>query len=70
MARHIHVPIIPVADNATQEERLEAYFQWCEKSQQANPSFMLPLGVKKRWWHLLKSEHPFTTKHQHPQVNA
>jgi len=60
------IPPIPVPKEATKETRMEVYFQWCEKMQSANPSCMLPLGVKKQWFHLFKVEHPFTTKNKRP----
>lgn len=45
---------------------METFFLWCELWQKTNPTWMLPLGVKRRWWHFFKKEHPFTTEHQRP----
>ncbi len=42
--------------------RRQIFFDWCQDCQRVNQLHMLPLGVKKRWWQLLKSEHPFTRK--------
>ena len=35
--------------------RRQMFFDWCQAVQKAN-RHMLPLGVEKRWWHLLKSD--------------
>lgn len=63
----IKVPLIPYPPGASAQVRTELYFQWCEQFQEANPSRMLPFGVKKRWWHFFTREHPFTTQHQRPK---
>jgi len=49
-----------VRAGATYEERERLFFAHCEKMQKANPHLILPYGVKKRWWHFMKREHPFT----------
>lgn len=51
-----------VPDNASFAEREEAYRRYCLLLVELNPSFFLPIGVVKRWWHFFKIEHPLTKR--------
>lgn len=53
-------PIVRLPDNATAEEHRQQYIKSLEQLATMNPRFFLPLGVKWRWWHFLKQEHPLT----------
>lgn len=57
----LHIPAIqPVGICASEKEKREAYIRYCVLLAELNPSRFLPVGVKKRWWHLFKTEHPLT----------
>lgn len=60
------VPLIRCPPDAPIEVRTEIYFQWCERYQAVNPDWMLPYGVKKRWFDF-RREHPFTSKMVRPR---
>jgi hypothetical protein len=49
----------PVPEVATLEEREAMFRAWCERLVAANPSWFLPLGVRRRWWNVA-IEHPLT----------
>lgn len=57
------VPMQTVPKDASEEERTHAFFAWCQAMAEANPNTWLPLGVRRRWFHFIKIEHPFTRKH-------
>jgi len=56
-------PIIPpmpsISKDATKEERQAAFYDYCDKMHEANPSTCLPRGEKKGWKFWL-IEHPAT----------
>lgn len=60
----VNVPMKEIAKDATPKERAQAFYEHCEEHVRVNPGTMLPLGVKKRWWHVFKTEHPFTTAYK------
>ena len=55
-------PIKPLPPNADADTRVRMYWEWVDECVDMNPSYFLPVGVKKRWWHFLKIEHPETTR--------
>ena len=55
-------PIKPLPPNADDETRRRAYWEYVDLCVATNPAWFLPVGVKKRWWHLLKVEHPETSR--------
>jgi hypothetical protein len=55
-----YIPALAKVDaEASQEMRQAMFRDWCCKLVAMNPGRFLPLGVKRRWWHL-KLEHPLT----------
>ena len=55
-------PIKPLPPNADAETRRRAYWEYVDLCVATNPSWFLPVGVKKRWWHFFKIEHPETSR--------
>ena len=55
-------PIKPLPPNADDETRRRMYWEYVDLCVATNPSMFLPVGVKKRWWHLFKVEHPETSR--------
>ena len=55
-------PMRPYPPNATPERREEMYWQYVDLCVACNPLWFLPIGVKKRWWHVFNVEHPETTQ--------
>lgn len=51
-------PVPPGADRATRERM---FLEYVDELVRLNPRLYLPLGVKRRWWHL-KLEHPRTSR--------
>lgn len=70
MGCFINAPMEKIRAGATYEERERMFFAHCEKMQKANPHLMLPYGVKKRWWHFMKQEHPFTKLHPKADIST
>jgi hypothetical protein len=58
--RFVTVPFRPVPPYATWADRLRLYDEYVTELVSANPEHFLPLGVKRRWWHFFKIEHPLT----------
>jgi hypothetical protein len=55
-----YIPPHAKIDAGTSQEMRQAMFRdWCVKLVEMNQGRFLPLGVKRRWWHL-KLEHPLT----------
>jgi hypothetical protein len=52
-------------EGATQTERVAMFRKWCERLVAANPDRFLPQGVRRRWWHIAKLEHPLTRQATH-----
>ena len=42
------------------ETRNRMYWEYVNRLVDMNPSCFLPRGVRKRWWHFFKIEHPAT----------
>lgn len=59
---YIRLPMQRIPEGTSDAIRLQLYFDYCQFNQAVNPDFNLPLGVKKRWYHLFKCEHPFTSR--------
>jgi hypothetical protein len=55
-------PIKPLPPNADAETRRRMYWEYVDLCVACNPSSFLPVGVKRRWWHLFKIEHPETSR--------
>lgn len=55
------LPMPPYKSSDSMQVRRQVFFDWCQAVQK-NSRYMLPLGMKKRWWMLFKSEHPFTSR--------
>jgi hypothetical protein len=53
------VPIKPLPKDATPEQRLQAFYEYCEAHRCRFPYHLLPPGVKKKWWQVFSKEHPF-----------
>lgn len=53
-------PLLPIDINLHKKCRTQAYKEYCRLLVAANPGYFLPLGVKRRWWHFFKKEHPLT----------
>ena len=54
--------IDPVVQNYPRNA--EGYLAYIDDLARLNRLSILPIGVRKRWWHLFKIEHPLTTKEQ------
>lgn len=52
----------PLSPDADAETRRRAYWEYVDLLVAMNPSWFLPVGVKKEWWHFGKIEHPETTR--------
>jgi hypothetical protein len=37
------------------------YWEYADQCVKCNPHLFLPIGVKRRWWHIFKAEHPRTS---------
>lgn len=55
-----YVPMPRINHDATKEERMTAFKRYAESVVFANPTRFLPLGVRKRWYHVFIIEHPMT----------
>lgn len=55
-------PIKRLPQDADDKTRSQMYWEYVDECVAANRSWFLPVGVKRRWWHLFKVEHPKTTK--------
>jgi len=53
-------PMRRYPEGADFETRSRMYWEYVNLLVDVNPSCFLPRGVKKRWWHLFKNEHPAT----------
>lgn len=49
-----------VPDGASVDVREKMFWDHMDAIVRWNPNGFLPIGVKKRWWHILKTEHPRT----------
>jgi len=57
----MNLPVIEqITSNSSKQERQDAFIRYCQKIVDLYPNRFLPIGVKRRWWNLLKLEHPFT----------
>lgn len=54
-------PLLPLDNSIYKKCRTQAYKDYCRLLVAANPGYFLPLGVKRRWWHFFKKEHPLTS---------
>jgi hypothetical protein len=54
------IPLIPIRKDATEQERIEAHKAYCLELVSLFPRAFLPLGIKRRWYHFFKQEHPLT----------
>ena len=55
-------PIKPLPPNADAETRRRMYWEYVDLCVATNPSWFLPVGVRKQWWHFFKIEHPETSR--------
>lgn len=53
-------PIKPVPDDATQADRDRMLNEFKLAVVAMYPNCFLPVGVRKRWWHWFKMQHPLT----------
>lgn len=49
-----------VPQGATKEQCQQMYWRYVDEMVALNPRSFLPVGVRKRWWHFFKLEHPRT----------
>lgn len=57
---HLNMKQLPL--NANDETRRKMYNEYIDLYVAMNSSWFLPIGVRKRWWHFFKIEHPRTKK--------
>jgi len=66
MSRVILPVMLPLPPDASPQLRDKMYVAYCMDLVRLNPRYYLALGVRKRWYHIGKREHPLTERCHEP----